>query len=452
MRKQEARPLTVSPWRDILGHWPYRGLVGNPANRRLLLGRGRTGLRELGLALVTLGFVVLLFAAYELVGTNLSEEHSQAQLAREFNAAVAQVPWATVPVSKFTGAAATGTKGAPGATAVGATSTDVDTPGAKTTGRSAPADRQQGQQGQKGRQIQKTAQETLVDSSPTPPPGGALDHLVIPAIGLSRYVVQGVTETDLQMGPGHYPGTPLPGQAGNVGIAGHRTTFGAPFFRLNEISRGDRILLTDTSGTTWVYSVVKQWVVPPADTGVLDRTRVAMLTLTTCNPRFEATSRLVVRAALLERIPRGSKVASQSATLASGRSRANGVSTAPGARAAPPPTTATAPPVSQISTNPLRASANGGKSGEGSPTVGSASSPVAESQSQSQSQHGNGWAWLATIGFGLLALFGWVGTRIFAAHMRRYAAVIVMVAGALVCLVPLWFAFENLVELLPANI
>ena len=305
MRKQEARPLTVSPWRDILGHWPYRGLVGNPANRRLLLGRGRTGLRELGLALVTLGFVVLLFAAYELVGTNLSEEHSQAQLAREFNAAVAQVPRATVPVSKFTGAAATGTKGAPGATAVGATSTDVDTPGAKTTGRSAPADRQQGQQGQKGRQIQKTAQETLVDSSPTPPPGGALDHLVIPAIGLSRYVVQGVTETDLQMGPGHYPGTPLPGQAGNVGIAGHRTTFGAPFFRLNEISRGDRILLTDTSGTTWVYSVVKQWVVPPADTGVLDRTRVAMLTLTTCNPRFEATSRLVVRAALLERIPPG---------------------------------------------------------------------------------------------------------------------------------------------------
>jgi LPXTG-site transpeptidase (sortase) family protein len=449
MRKQEARPLTVSPCRDILGHWPYRGFVGNPASWRPLPGSGRTWVRELGLALVTLGFVVLLFAAYELVGTNLSEEHSQAQLAREFNATVAHVPRATAVVNKFTGAAPAGTKRAPGTTAVGATSTDVGTAGA--TSRSAPADSQQGQQGQQqGRQAQNTsaAQETLVDSSPTPPPGGALDHLVIPAIGLSRYVVQGVTETDLQMGPGHYPGTPLPGQAGNVGIAGHRTTFGAPFFRLNEISRGDRILLTDTSGTTWVYSVVKQWVVPPSDTGVLARSHVATLTLTTCNPRFEATSRLVVRAALLERIPRGSKVASQSATLASGRWRANGVSTASGAGAQLGPTTATAPPVSQNSTNPFPVSTNGGKSGEGSPTVGSASSPVADSQSQ----RGNGWAWLATIGFGLLALFGWVGTRIFAAHMRRYATVIVMVAGALVCLVPLWFAFENLVDLLPANI
>ena len=66
------------------------------------------------------------------------------------------------------------------------------------------------------------------------------------------------------MGPGHYPGTPLPGQPGNVGIAGHRTTFGAPFFRFNEMSRGDLLLLTDTSGTTWVYGVVRQWVVARA--------------------------------------------------------------------------------------------------------------------------------------------------------------------------------------------
>ena len=88
-------------------------------------------------------------------------------------------------------------------------------------------------------------------------------------------------------GPGHYPGTPLPGQPGNVGIAGHRTTFGAPFFRLNEVSRGDLVLLTDTSGTTWVYDVVRQWVVDPSDTAVLDTTRAPMLTLTTCNPRFE---------------------------------------------------------------------------------------------------------------------------------------------------------------------
>ncbi len=93
VREQEARPLTVSACRDIPGDWPYRGFVGDPANRRRPPGRGWTWLRELGLALVTLGFVVLLFVAYELVGTNLSEEHSQAQLAREFNAAVWPVRW-----------------------------------------------------------------------------------------------------------------------------------------------------------------------------------------------------------------------------------------------------------------------------------------------------------------------------------------------------------------------
>ncbi len=177
------------------------------------------------------------------------------------------------------------------------------------------------------KQVQPVAPATTTlagISLPIPPPGGALDHLVIPAIGLSRYVVQGVDESDLQMGPGHYPGTPLPGQRqlGNVGIAGHRTTFGAPFFRLNEVAHGDLILLTDTSGTTWVYRVVRQWVVDPSDTAVLDQTHTAMLTLTTCNPRFEATSRLVVRAALLRRVPPGPKAAPAPANETSDRTRA----------------------------------------------------------------------------------------------------------------------------------
>ena len=148
-------------------------------------------------------------------------------------------------------------------------------------------------------------------SVPVPPPGGALDHMVIPAIGIDRYVVEGVGDLDLQMGPGHYPGTPLPGQDGNVGIAGHRTTFGAPFFRLNELVPGDLIYLTDTEDRTWVYDVVQQWVVPPSDIAVLDATHKPVLTLTTCNPRFEATTRLVVRADLLERLPRGAGLANR---------------------------------------------------------------------------------------------------------------------------------------------
>ena len=444
-------------------------------------GGGRTWLREFGLALVTVGFVVLLFAAYELVGTNLSEEHSQSVLARQFATALAGAPHPDGP-SKATAVAASANGKTGGGTSTGDPSGGNAATGKKvaTGGNTATeANKATGGKGALGRAAGKPAaghdgqpvigQSTSVTSTnlvgaslPVPPPGGALDHLVIPAIGLSRYVVQGVNEGDLQMGPGHYPGTPLPGQPGNVGIAGHRTTFGAPFFRLNEVSRGDLVLLTDTSGTTWVYDVVRQWVVDPSDTAVLDATRAPMLTLTTCNPRFEATSRLVVRAALLERVPHGAKVPTEAAAVAVGHRQpvsATGSATGP-AQASTLTPAAQGPGAAQTSAphpkgttgavkaGPAPASTGGSSSAEGSPTVGPASASVAQGESGS----GGGWAWVATIGFLVLALLGWVGTRIFAARLRRYSKFVVLAAGAIVCLVPLWFAFAHLVDLLPSNI
>jgi len=131
-----------------------------------------------------------------------------------------------------------------------------------------------------------------------PLPGGVLDKLVIPTIGLSRYVVQGTAESDLAEGPGHYVATPLPGQYGNVAIAGHRTTYGAPFWALNELTRGDRIFLTDPAGHTWIYRVTGHLVVAPEQLSVIGPLKGYYLTLTTCNPRFWATGRLVVRAEL----------------------------------------------------------------------------------------------------------------------------------------------------------
>ena len=71
-------------------------------------------------------------------------------------------------------------------------------------------------------------------ANPAPTPNGALAHLVIPRIGVNVYVVQGVSDEDLRRGPGHYPQTALPGQVGNAAIAGHRTTYGAPFYSLND--------------------------------------------------------------------------------------------------------------------------------------------------------------------------------------------------------------------------
>jgi sortase A len=133
-----------------------------------------------------------------------------------------------------------------------------------------------------------------------PAPGGLFGHLVIPRIGLDDYVVEGVGEAQLAEGPGHYPGTAQIGAPGNVGIAGHRTTYGAPFYDLNELQAGDLIYLTNTAGQTFTYKVTTHFIVVPSDGAVLDPTTVPSLTLTTCNPRFSATDRLVVRATLVQ--------------------------------------------------------------------------------------------------------------------------------------------------------
>jgi sortase A len=126
-------------------------------------------------------------------------------------------------------------------------------------------------------------------------PGGALGELRIARIHLDMAFVQGVTPDALALGPGHYPRTPLPGQGGNVAIAGHRTTHLHPFWALNEVRRGDRIELRTRAGT-FVYRVVWQRVFDPHDWSVIAPTKVPSLTLTTCNPRFQAWQRLVVRA------------------------------------------------------------------------------------------------------------------------------------------------------------
>lgn len=137
------------------------------------------------------------------------------------------------------------------------------------------------------------------DTGPSAPSGGAIDHLVIPRIGVDKYVVEGVEEADLVNGPGHYPGTVLPGQSGNAAIAGHRTTYGAPFFRLDELKPGDVIDLTARGGQRFRYQVSGSQVVSPDDVAVLAPTPDARLTLTTCNPVYSATSRLIVTAALV---------------------------------------------------------------------------------------------------------------------------------------------------------
>jgi sortase A len=138
-----------------------------------------------------------------------------------------------------------------------------------------------------------------VATQPSPPIGTAIGHLVIPKIGVDDYVVEGTGSAQLAEGPGHYSGTAPIGGNGNVGIAGHRTTHGAPFYNLNELQPGALIYLTNKADHTFTYRVTSQFVVSPSDSAVLDPTPVASLTLTTCNPRYSASQRLIVRATLL---------------------------------------------------------------------------------------------------------------------------------------------------------
>jgi sortase A len=125
-------------------------------------------------------------------------------------------------------------------------------------------------------------------------------------------VVEGVSHDDLKKGPGHFPGTDLPGQLGNVVISGHRTTYGAPFNRLDELHTGDAIVL-ETRTTFFTYTVQRIFVVKPSAIGVTyhvpDHPGLAptqrLLTLTTCNPKYSARTRLIVRAVLSSTLKKG---------------------------------------------------------------------------------------------------------------------------------------------------
>ncbi len=133
-------------------------------------------------------------------------------------------------------------------------------------------------------------------------PGRPIGRLIIPRIGLSRIVVQGSTGARslspsadtgyLRGGPVHYGVTPLPGAGEPFAIAGHRTTYAAPFYRLNELRRGDTIAMETPYGR-FTYRVARVTTELPSDVGVL-YDRGYALVLTTCTPRYSASHRLVV--------------------------------------------------------------------------------------------------------------------------------------------------------------
>jgi sortase A len=207
----------------------------------------RRVVRGIGKTLISSGVLILLFVVYQLWGTGLTHDRAQkklrAQATRELAAAMAAQPAPTTP-------------GAPPASAPPAT---VAAP--------------------------------LLE-------GDWTAFLVIPKIGLDKLVVEGVEVEDLKEGPGHYPFTKMPGESGNAAIAGHRTTYGAPFNKLDDLVAGDTITVTTRAGT-FRYDVTEKKIVTPEEVSVLDDTSDNRLTLTTCHPMYSAAERLIVVAQLV---------------------------------------------------------------------------------------------------------------------------------------------------------
>ncbi|MGI8662501.1 MAG: class E sortase [Acidimicrobiales bacterium] len=208
---------------------------------RVLGGVGRT--------MITAGVLILLFVVYQLWGTGILQAQAQDRLSKSLDAQLAT------------------------------TTSTTTTPGTVPPSTAPP----------------------LVEA---PAEGDPIGRIEIERISLKAVVVEGVRDEDLKDGPGHYPNTPMPGQKGNAAIAGHRTTYGAPFASIDELQVGDKIGVTTLQGH-FTYEVMPQadgsahLIVSPSHVEVLDDAGDNRLTLTACHPKYSASQRIIVNAKLV---------------------------------------------------------------------------------------------------------------------------------------------------------
>ena len=219
--------------------------------------QGWRALGAVGRALMRAGVLVLLFVAFQLWGTALLTDRAQDRLSSDFQEQLDQVqPTTTLP----------------------------PTPTPETDPVPATLD------------------------VPAPEPGQAIGRIVIPSVDVDFVFVQGVELRYLREGPGHFPQTPLPGQPGNAALAGHRTTYAAPFHRLDELAPGADITVETLQGT-FTYRVDAHevpgggseghFIVAPSAIEILDQDGTDRLTLMACHPKYSARQRIVVTATLV---------------------------------------------------------------------------------------------------------------------------------------------------------
>ena len=133
--------------------------------------------------------------------------------------------------------------------------------------------------------------------------GHPVGRIDLPTLHRKYVVVQGTDSGSLRKGPGHYPKTPLPGQGGTVAIAGHRTTYGAPFRTVNKLKPGQEIDLQMPYGR-FVYRVERVQIVPPTALWITKRVPGReRLVLSACHPLYSASQRIIAFARLVSEVP-----------------------------------------------------------------------------------------------------------------------------------------------------
>ena len=254
----------------------------------------------IGRFFISTGVVVLLFVGYQLWGTGLQEASAQNSLGDDFDSLLEE---ATLDAPATT----TTTTEAPVATTAAPATTTTTTTTIPAAGGTIPVE-------------DEALAEALFREG-----GEAIARIEIPTIDVSKVVVEGVQVEDLRNGPGHYRATVFPGQEGNAGIAGHRTTYGAPFNRIDELLPGTEFTVTTVQGehTYRVMSAAEAFgdeargtlgpdfvlpenadevghiIVPPSATWVLGDFGDNRITLTACHPKFSARLRIIVAAELI---------------------------------------------------------------------------------------------------------------------------------------------------------
>jgi sortase A len=134
--------------------------------------------------------------------------------------------------------------------------------------------------------------------------GDAVGRIKIPRIGAKYNIVNGTDTASLRKGPGIYEQTPFPGAPGTTGIAGHRTTYLAPFRHIDKLKRGDKVIVEMPYGR-FDYEVEKRRIVPPTEVSIVKRVSYDRLVLSACHPLYSAAKRIVVFARLVQAVPRG---------------------------------------------------------------------------------------------------------------------------------------------------